>query len=70
MGIIMMKVYICPNCGWLRAVSRRKDVECFKCGEKQMELTKMTYEKYAFLNEKERQDYSESWMYIHKKGKV
>lgn len=63
----MMKVYICPSCGWLRAVSRRKDVQCFKCGELDMELTKMTYEKYAFLNESERQDYADSWMYIHKK---
>ena len=27
----MMKVFICPECGWMRVVSRRKDVECFKC---------------------------------------
>ena len=33
-GTIMMKVYICPNCGWLRTVSRRKEVECFKCGHR------------------------------------
>lgn len=63
----MMKVYICPNCGWMRAVSRRKDVECFKCGETNMELTRMTYERYAFCSEDERQSYAESWMYIHKK---
>ena len=25
----MMKVYICPSCGWMRVVSRRKDVECY-----------------------------------------
>ncbi len=29
----MMKVYICPSCGWIRVVSRRKDVECYKCSE-------------------------------------
>lgn len=63
----MMKVYICPKCGWMRAVSRRSDVECFKCGQQQMEPVKMTYEKYAFLSEQERQDYAESWMYIHRK---
>ncbi len=28
----MMKVYICPKCGWIRTVSRRNEVECFKCG--------------------------------------
>lgn len=32
-----------------------------------MELTRMTYDKYAFLSEEERRDYAESWMYIHKK---
>lgn len=63
----MMKVYICPKCGWLRAVSRRKEVECFKCKGTQMKLTKLEYEKYAFFSEQERQDYSESWMYIHRK---
>ena len=25
----MMKVYICPKCGWIRTVSRRNEVECF-----------------------------------------
>ncbi len=63
----MMKIYICPGCGWLRAVSRRKNVECYKCGESNMELTRMTYEKYAFLDEEGRKDYAESWMYIHGK---
>jgi hypothetical protein len=28
----MMRVYICPDCGWMRMVSRRKNVECYKCG--------------------------------------
>ena len=64
-----MKVYICPNCGWLRAVSRRKDVECFKCGEAQMELTRIDYGKFAYMDDEERQNYSESWMYIHHKKK-
>ncbi len=36
----MMKVYICPSCGWMRVVSRRKDVECYKCSEPQMVLAK------------------------------
>ncbi len=63
----MMKVYICPECGWLRAVSRRKDVECFKCGEPNMVLTRIDYKRFAFLGEEERRNYSESWMYIHKK---
>lgn len=62
----MMKVYICPKCGWLRTVSRRKDVECYKCGDVPMVLAKMTYDKYVGLTQEERDDYSESWLYIHR----
>ena len=51
----MMKVYICPKCGWIRTVSRRNEVECFKCGNEKMVLAKIPYEKY-----------SESWLYIHR----
>ncbi|MGN0343024.1 MAG: DNA-directed RNA polymerase subunit M [Roseburia sp.] len=63
----MMKVYICPECGWIRAVSRRKDVECFKCGNKQMTMARITYERYGNMTESEREDYAKSWMYIHRK---
>lgn len=66
-GTIMMKVYICPNCGWLRTVSRRKEVECFKCGTEQMTPVKLTFAKYAKMSEQERLDYSQSWRYIHRK---
>ena len=52
----MMRVYICPDCGWMRMVSRRKNVECYKCG--------------VSWSEKERQEYSAAWMYIHNKGKI
>lgn len=62
----MMKVYICPKCGWLRAVSRRKEVECFKCGNSQMEVAKLSYEKFVTMDEKQREDYVESWLYIHR----
>lgn len=66
----MMKVYICPDCGWVRVVSRRKDVECYKCGNEQMKLTNLEFTKYSDMSEKERKDYSDAWMYIHcrKKG--
>ena len=60
-----MKVYICPKCGWMRVVSRRKDVECFKCGASQMTMTKLPYEKIGNMTEKEREDYAKSWLYIH-----
>ncbi len=63
----MIKVYICPECGWLRAVSRRKHVECHKCAEQKMELTKMSFNKFALLSEGEREDYVDTWMYIHNK---
>ncbi len=56
----MMKVYICPKCGWIRTVSRRNEVECFKCGNEKMVLAKIPYEKYGKMSEKERKDYSES----------
>ena len=62
----MLKVYICPACGWRRTVSRRKDVECHRCGNPAMVLTKLEYEKYAAMNETERADYAKSWQYIHR----
>lgn len=65
----MMKVYICPKCGWVRAVSRRCEVECFKCGTQQMTLAHITYVKYGNMSEKERKDYAASWMYIHRNDK-
>lgn len=68
-GKAMIKIFICPKCGWLREVSRRKEVECFKCGEKQMVPVKLTYEKYAYMTPQEREDYAESWQYIHRSDK-
>jgi len=66
----MMKVYICPECGWMRIVSRRKVVECHKCGLEQMTLSNLSMVEYTNMNEKERADYVEGWMYIHsRKGK-
>lgn len=62
----MLKVYICPACGWLRTVSRRKEVECHKCGAAEMLLTKLDYERYAAMDEQERADYVNSWRYIHR----
>ena len=61
----MIKIYICPKCGWMRTVSRRKEVECYQCECEQMELTKLTYERFAHMTDKDRQDYVDSWMYIH-----
>lgn len=63
----MLKVYICPSCGWLRTVSRRRNVECHQCGNPRMELTRLEYEKYAEMSEAQRKDYVDSWRYIHKR---
>lgn len=63
----MMKVYICPECGWMRVVSRRKDVECHRCGDTAMVLTNLSMVKYSDMNEEQRTDYSLAWMYIHKR---
>lgn len=65
----MMKVYICPSCGWMRVVSRRKGVECFKCGETEMSPVKLDFGAYTAMTEGERKDYADGWMYIHQKGK-
>jgi hypothetical protein len=65
----MMKIYICPQCGWLRMVSRRKSVECHKCGYAQMRVSNLDLEKYTDMSEQERQDYSDAWMYIHSRKK-
>lgn len=64
-----MKIYICPTCGWVRMVSRRKNVECHKCGNEQMRLTNLEFEKYTEMTEKERQNYADAWLYIHKRKK-
>ena len=61
----MMKVFICPDCGWMRVVSRRKQVECFKCGQWQMTLSKIDFVTYTEMSEQERKDYAEGWLYIH-----
>ncbi len=63
----MMKIFICPDCGWLRLVSRRAKVECHRCGVPQMEPVKLTYSRYVKMTEKEREDYVVSWFYIHKR---
>ncbi len=65
----MMKIYICPECGWIRMVSRRKDVECHRCGYSQMRLTNLGLEKFTDMSEEEREDYAQAWLYIHKRQK-
>ena len=65
----MMKVFICPECGWMRVVSRRKDVECFICGIEQMTLAKVDIDAFSSMSEEERMDYANGWLYIHQKAK-
>ncbi len=63
----MIKLYICPKCGWIRTVSRRVNVECLKCaGSIQMMPAKLDYAQYTRMSAQERQNYVDSWMYIHK----
>lgn len=63
----MMRVYICPNCGWIRTVSRRKTVECFQCGEPDMSLARLSFLDYSEMDEEQRDNYVQSWLFIHKK---
>ena len=65
----MLKIYICPQCGWIRLVSRRSTVECFKCNGQEMKLTNLNISRYQHMSEKEREDYSKGWLYIHAKNK-
>lgn len=65
----MMKVFICQDCGWMRVVSRRKQVECFKCGQVQMTMSKIDFLQYTEMSEQERKDYAQGWLYIHRRKK-
>lgn len=61
-----MKIYICPECGKFREVSRRRDVVCMRCqNEVPMELIKLTMEEYFDMSQEERDEYAKSWLYIH-----
>ena len=64
-----MKMFICPGCGRITAASRKKEVFCSRCGELPMEKAKLTFEKYTEMDEKQRNDYIESWLYIRNAGK-
>lgn len=57
----MMKVYLCPKCGNIRIVSRRKQVECLRCGE-QMLLDKMDFLEYTEKSQEEREAYAAEWL--------
>ncbi|MCD8132527.1 MAG: DNA-directed RNA polymerase subunit M [Clostridiales bacterium] len=61
----MIRLFICPECGWIRTVSRKSDVECFKCENVQMVPSRLEYAAYIRMSEQERRDYADSWMYIH-----
>lgn len=63
----MMKVFICPECGWIRTVSRRKEVECHKCSEVQMLPSHPTFAEYSKMSDEQRNDYAQSWLFIHQK---
>ena len=53
----------------MRTVSRRANVECFKCSNVEMVPVKLEYTKYVQMSGEERENYVESWMYIHSKKK-
>lgn len=61
----MMKIYICPDCGRISMASRRKTVDCVKCG-RTMSLTSLELNKLSNMSEKEREDYAQGWLYIHR----
>jgi len=65
----MMKIFICPKCGWLTVASRKKEVFCSKCKEVSMEKVKLTFEQYTEMDEQQRKNYADSWLYIHNASK-
>ena len=52
----MMRLFICPECGWMRTVSRRASVECFKCNGVMMQPVKLEYTQYVKMSEQERME--------------
>lgn len=66
---LMMKVFICPECGSITTVSRRKEIFCHKCGGTKMILSKLSFSQYSEMDEQQRKDYSESWLYIWNRTK-
>lgn len=65
----MMKVYICPSCGWMRVVSRRKDVDAYKCSEPQMVLQKWFRISTRKCQKRKGKINSDGWLYIHPRRK-
>lgn len=57
----MMKVYLCPECGVFRIVSRRKQVECLNCGAV-MAPAKLDFLEYTELSPGEREAYAAKWL--------
>lgn len=64
-----MKIFICPGCGRMTVGSRKKEMFCSKCDETEMVCAKITFEKYTKMDEQQRTDYAESWLYIHNAAK-
>lgn len=65
----MMKIFICPGCGRMTVGSRKKEIFCSKCNEAAMVPAKITFESYAQMDEQQRQNYADSWLYIHRSAK-
>lgn len=63
----MIKLFICPKCGWIREVSRRKSAECFKCGNEDMKPLDLEYDNYIKLDTEERKLISDKWMMEYEK---
>ena len=57
----MMKVFICPECGWIRTVS---------CSGVQMLPSRLTFVEYSQMSDEQREDYAQSWLFIHGKAKA
>ncbi|MCI8465202.1 MAG: DNA-directed RNA polymerase subunit M [Lachnospiraceae bacterium] len=61
----MIRVFICPECGRTRMVSKLLKADCHCCGAA-MNLCDIPYSRWVELDAEERKQISESWMYPEK----
>lgn len=65
----MLRVYICPDCGSIRPVARRKEVNCYQCDSAMVGL-KLTYVEYSEWNQEERRQFANQWLEENRKKNI
>ena len=63
----MIRVFVCPECGKIRVVSKFLKADCYQCGTP-MEVCDISYMEWVELSPEEREKAAEACR-IHKKNK-